>query len=162
MSKSDHGKPGTICKSCDNARKRAARAADPEGARARQRAYRLRNIERERARAREQARTPRGRELNRRAVARYRKAHPEVIAAQYEAQQALRRGELRVALVCEVLGCREADSLHLHHIDYAKPRDVVRACREHHEHLHHRGPLELKPGGRRKIARAPRHEPGAR
>lgn len=155
----------------DAERKRRAYWADPDKARAKGRAKRQRNLERcraqsrarywanpekSRAHARERARSERGRARNRRAVARYRKAHPEIIAAQREAQRALRRGELRVSLVCEVKGCRQTGDLHLHHPDYRRPRDTVRACRRHHEHLHHRGPLELKPGAGRKWARKPR------
>jgi hypothetical protein len=109
-----------------------------------------------RAPSREWAKSERGRKSNRRAVARYQKAHPEIVAAQREAQKALHRGELRASLVCEVKGCRETEGLHLHHLDYQRPRDTVRACRRHHEHLHHRGPLELKPGLGRKWARAPK------
>jgi hypothetical protein len=109
-----------------------------------------------RAPSREWAKSERGRKSNRRAVARYQKAHPEIVAAQREAQKALHRGELRASLVCEVKGCRETEGLHLHHLDYQRPRDTVPACRRHHEHLHHRGPLELKPGLGRKWARAPK------
>jgi hypothetical protein len=173
MAKGHKGKPGTICRECDAARSRVRYAADPEASRAKSRAKRQRKIEQYRARElarywrnpeesraqrREQARSERGRASNRKAVARYRRAHPEIVAAQREAQKALHRGELRVSLVCEIKGCRETEGLHLHHPDYRKPRDTIRACRQHHEHLHHRGKLELKPGAGRKWARAPRRE----
>jgi hypothetical protein len=157
----------------DAARKRREYWADPVKARAKGRAKRQRNLERCRAQgrarywddaekfratARERARSERGRASNRKAVALYRQRHPDIIAAQREAQKAARCGELRVALVCEIKGCRETKGLHLHHVDYQKPRDTVRTCGRHHEHLHHRGPLELKPGAGRRWARAPRHE----
>jgi hypothetical protein len=173
MAKAGKGKHSTICRECDNARQRARWAADPEAARAKARAKRRRNLERcraqsrarywanpekHRAAARERARSERGRASNRRAVEKYRRTHPQIIAAQKEAQRAVRRDELRVALVCELKGCRETEGLHLHHIDYRRPRDTIRACGRHHEHLHHRGKLELKPGAGRKWARAPERE----
>jgi hypothetical protein len=153
----------------DAERKRRAYWANPERARAQLRAKRQRNldrcraqqrarywrhVEKERARARERARSARGREINRKAVARYRQSHGEIVAAQHAAYRAMRRGELKVALVCEVKDCRETAHLHLHHPRYDRPRDVIRTCRD----LHHRGPLELKPGAGRKWARAPRRE----
>ena len=171
MAKGNKGKPSTICRQCDADRASARWHADPEASRAKRRARRQRNLAKERAQAkarywanpekhravaRERARSERGRASNRKAVARYRRAHPEIVAAQREAQKALRRGELRVALVCEIKGCRETDGLHLHHVDYRRPRDTIRACHLHHEFLHHRGPLELKPSAGRKWARKPR------
>ena len=166
---------GHMCKVCDAKRASARWHADPEASRAKRRARRQRNIDKERAQqrarywrdpdkhraaARERGRSERGRACNRKAVARYRRAHPEVVAAQREAQRAARRGELRVSLVCEIKGCRETKGLHQHHVDYRRPRDTIRACAVHHEHLHHRGKLELKPGAGRRWARAPRHDHG--
>jgi hypothetical protein len=169
------GKPTTICKPCSaarsreryhrdveatRARRRALRARDPERYRAQRRARYWRDVEVERARSRERARSERGREINRRAVARYRKAHPHVVAAQKEAQRAARRGEIKVPNVCEILGCECSDRLHLHHPRYDRPRDVIAACRHHHEEIHHRGALRLKNGSRRRWARAPRTDHG--
>jgi hypothetical protein len=162
-----------IARAKDAARKRKAYWKNPERSRAQLRAKRLRNLERcqaqakarywrnlekFRAQSRERAKTPRARLNNNRAVARYREARPEIVAAQTQARAAVRRGELRVSLVCEIKGCRETRGLHLHHVDYRRPRDTIRACAVHHEHLHHRGKLELKPGAGRKWARAPRGE----
>ena len=164
---------GHICKACDAARASARWHADPEASRAKRRARRQRNLDKERAQAkacywrnpekhraaaRERARSERGRASNRRAVAKYRKAHPTIIAAQKEAQRAARRGEIKVPNVCEVLGCDRTEKLHLHHRRYDKPRDVITTCRHHHEEIHHRGALRLKEGSRRRWARAPRHE----
>ena len=166
---------GHICKACDAARASARWHADPEASRAKRRARRQRNLDKERAQAqerywsnpekhraaaRERARSERGRASNRKAVARYRRTHPEIVAAQRLAQRAARRGELKVALVCQVKGCRETTGLHLHHVDYRKPKDTIRICRREHEHVHHIGPLELKPGAGRKWVRAPRTEHG--
>ena len=163
----DHTKPielfkksgtgrGHVCKVCDAERARKRWRADIEASRAKRRARRQRNLEQERAQGRERARSERGRAINRRATARYRRNNPEIVAAQAVANKALRRGELRVALVCEVRGCHESKRLQLHHPDYRRPKEAVRVCHRCHEHLHHRGPLELKPGGRWKWARAPR------
>jgi hypothetical protein len=153
----------------DAERKRRAYWADPVKARAKARAKRQRNLERcraqsrarywanpekSRAQARERARTERGRASNRRAVATYRQRHPEIVAAQREAQKALRRGELRVPTVCQALGCNKSKDLHLHHHRYDRPQDVVAVSRSHHTAAH-RGAVELKPGGHRKWARAP-------
>jgi hypothetical protein len=140
------------------AKSRAKRQRRLEHYRAMERARYWREVEKSRARARAFARSPRGRELNRRAVARYKARHPERIRAQTEARAAARRGQIRIPTVCEVLGCSATD-LHLHHPRYDRPLDVIAACRRHHEELHHRGPLELKPGGRRRWARAPRQRP---
>ncbi len=112
----DHTKPielfkksgtgrGHVCKVCDAERARKRWRADIEASRAKRRARRQRNLEQERAQGRERARSERGRAINRRATARYRRNNPEIVAAQAVANKALRRGELRVALVCEVRGC---------------------------------------------------------
>ena len=167
------GLRGHVCKLCDAKRASARWHADVEASRAKRSARRRRNLEKERAQQRARywrnvdairaqgrahARTERARANNRRAVAKYQKTHPEVIAAQHAAQRAVRRGELKVALVCEVKGCRETKHLHLHHnSSYDKPHDVIRTCRLHHEAIHHSGrALELKPGAGRKWARAPK------
>jgi hypothetical protein len=161
MKKARHGKRTSICKSCDAEYQRGRRAADPEGYRRKSREWRRHHPrgERERAANGARARTPRGRELNLVAVRRYQARHREVKAAQKKAQSARRQGELVVS-VCQVLGCARTDDLHLHHRRYdgAHVHDVDALCRHHHEHVHHRGALELKPGGRRRWARAPRHE----
>jgi hypothetical protein len=160
------GKPTSICKNCEAARKRAARAANPEAARAKDREKRQRRrrdprfVERERARGRARARTPRGREINRACVQRYQRKHPERVRAQYQARAAAKRGEIKVAKVCEILGCGCADGLHLHHPRYDRPRDVIATCRHHHEELHHIGPLRLKASAGRRWARAPQHHEG--
>lgn len=172
------GKHVTICKTCDAARARARYWTNAEKARAQSRANRQRNAERvraqrragywrnvetERARARERAHTERGRASNRRAVAKYRRAHPEIVAAHKIVRRAVSRGEVRVAMMCEVKGCRETKDLHLHHLDYRKPLEVIRICRRSHEDLHHRGVvLPLKPGAPWKVARAPRQDRRAR
>jgi len=103
------GKPSTLCKSCDADRASARWHADPEASRAKRRARRQRHLAKERAQAkarywkdpekhraaaRERARSERGRASNRKAVARYRQRHPEIVFAQKEAQKAVRRGEL--------------------------------------------------------------------
>ncbi len=90
----------------DAERKRKAYWADPVKARAKSRAKRQRRlehyramerarywreVEKSRARARAYARSDRGRANNRRAVARYRERHPQIITAQSEARRALRR-----------------------------------------------------------------------
>ena len=169
------GLRGHVCKLCDAKRASARWHADVEASRAKRSARRRGNLEKERAQQRARywrnvdairaqgrahARTERARANNRRAVAKYQKTHPEVIAAQHAAQRAVRRGELKVALVCEVKGCQQTRDLHLHHFDYRKPRQVLRACRNCHEKIHHNGvrPVELKPGAGRKWARAPRRE----
>ena len=149
------GKPTSICRKCEAARKRAARAADPEAARAKERKKRQRRrldprfVERERARNRARARTPRGRELNRAAVRRYQERHPERVAAQVQARAAVKRGEIKAPKVCEILGCGCTDGLHLHHPRYGRPRDVIAACRLCHEKIHHSGrvlPLKASAG----------------
>jgi hypothetical protein len=132
----------------DAERKRRAYWADAEKARAKRRARRQRNLERERAQqrakywsdpdkhraaSRERARSERGRASNRRAVSKYRRTHPQVIAAQREAQKALLRGELRVSLICEAKGCHESKRLQLHHPDYRRPKEAVRVCHRCHE-----------------------------
>ena len=160
----------------DAERKRRAYWADPEKARAKNRAKRQRkleqyrarerarywaNVEHNRAQARERARSERGRASNRKAVARYRQRHPEIIFAQKEAQKALRRGELKRPECCEVRDCNQTDGLAMHHSRYDAKSvlKVTTLCRDHHSLLHRRGEaLPLKAGSRQKWTRAPRHE----
>jgi hypothetical protein len=148
---------GHICKTCDAKRASERWRADPEASRAKRRARYWRNVDRERARNRERARSARGRKLNRAAVKRYQQKYPARVAAQAQARAAVKRGEIKVAKVCEILGCGCGDGLHLHHPRYDRPRDVVATCRRHHEEIHHIGPLRLKAIAGRKWARAPRH-----
>ena len=181
----DHTKPielfkksgtgrGHICKMCDAERASARWHADPEGSRAKRRARRQRNLDKERAQqrarywsnpdksraqARERAKSERGRASNSRAVARYRRRHPEVDTAQRQARAAVRRGELKVPAVCEVRGCGRTD-LHLHHERYDRPLEVLALCAEHHRRCHIEGALRLKDGSRRRFARAPRADHG--
>ena len=161
----------------DAERKRRAYWADPEKARAKGRAKRQRkldqyrarerarywaNVEHNRAQARERARSERGRASNRKAVARYRQRHPEIVFAQKEAQKAVRRGELKRPDVCEVRGCNQTEGLAMHHHRYdAKSVFKVTAlCRRHHSELHaFKEALPLEATSTRKWARAPqRHE----
>jgi len=164
------GRIASICRPCDAARarerywrkpeasrcrRRELRQADPERFREYARARRRRHLEAERARGRAWARTRRGRELNRLAVARYVTRCREKIAARSVLTSAVKRGLVKRAPCCEVLGCVRTE-LHAHHHDYSKPRDVVWLCRSHHEAAHHEGPQRLKPGSRRKFACPPR------
>jgi hypothetical protein len=55
-----------------------------------------------------------------------------------------------------VQGCERSEGLQGHHPTYKKPLLVVWLCRAHHEAVHHGGPLLLKPGGPRKVAKAPK------
>ena len=136
-----NGYSGHTCKQCDAARTRKRRRADPEKYRARSRA---------------RAKTARGRAINKAAVCRYEKRHPERVRARQAVHSAVKRGDIIVPSVCQVLGCSKNEDLHLHHPSYERPLDVIAACRGHHEHLHHRGPFELKPSAGRKWARKPR------
>jgi hypothetical protein len=152
-----------IARAKDAERKRKAYWADPEAARAKNREKRRRNPrnpELERERNRERAKTPRGREINRACVRGYQKAHPQIVAAHQATKAAVRRGEIKVPSVCEVIGCDRNRRLHGHHRRYDKPIDIVFVCHEHHEHVHHHGALKLKAGSARRWARAPRHEQG--
>jgi hypothetical protein len=160
MAKAGNGKRASICKRCDNDRRRELYWQCPEASRAKRRARYWRNVDRERARNREPARTARGRELNRAAVKRYQARHPERIAAQVAARSAIKRGDLKRPRTCEVLGCTNSHRLHAHHHRADRPFDVVHLCQNpHHEYVHHIGPLRLKASAGRKWARAPqRHE----
>ncbi|PPC84977.1 MAG: hypothetical protein CTY31_12310 [Hyphomicrobium sp.] len=102
------------------------------------------------------AATERGRDINLRAVARYRAKHPERAAAQTAARIAEARGLIIRPRSCEVEFCERSERLHKHHCNYSKPADVIFVCLEHHEHIHHCGPLRLKATSRRKWARAPK------
>jgi hypothetical protein len=108
-----------------------------------------------RASSRARAKTPQARERNSRKVALYRERHPERAKARTLVKDATRRGVLVRPDTCQVNGCT-APAIHGHHHDYGRPLDVTWLCREHHEHVHHLGPLPLKPGSKRKFARAPK------
>ena len=157
--KSGKGRSNT-CKTCDSERKRSRRGEKIEAQRAKEAAKARdrywRDPEKARARNRANARSERGREINRAAVAKYKAAHPERAEARKIALLAEKRGEIKRKETCEVLGCSYSDGLHRHHPNYQKPREVLYLCREHHETVHHRGPLRLKPGACRKIAKAPK------
>lgn len=129
----------TMCKACENARDRREYWADPE-------------THRDRARQRRTSR--RSRELNRAAVDRYRARHPERRNAHVVFRAACVRGEITRPECCQAVGC-SAPAQHAHHRDYTKPLSVDHLCTLHHEHVHHFGRVELKPGGPRKFARAP-------
>jgi hypothetical protein len=146
---------GTICRPCDAARARARYWADPEKSRKHGRDRRRRRLEKARAESRRYARSERGRQINRLAVAKWQKANPHKVNAQRAAQRAIGRGEIVRPDFCEVQGCGEL-AKHAHHRDYTKPRDVIFACVRHHEHLHHVGALKLKDGVSRRFARPPR------
>lgn len=64
---------------------------------------------------------------------RYRKNHPEKIAAHRVVEGKLRRGKL-TRKPCEV--CGSEDRLNAHHDDYSKPLDIRWLCRLHHVQLH--------------------------
>jgi hypothetical protein len=113
-------------------------------------------LRKSRARQRARACSDRGREINRKAVAKYKAAHPDRLEAQKIARRALRRGEIEKPAQCQVVGCTCSEALHIHHVRYDRPKDVVFVCRGHHEEIHHRRALPLRPGAARKIARAPR------
>jgi hypothetical protein len=97
---------------------------------------------------------------NRIAVAAYARRNPEKIAARRALAAAVKRGEVIRATACEAAGCDRTEPLHAHHGSYAKARvrDVVFLCRQHHEAVHHRGPLPLKGG---KLAHPPKRPPAS-
>ena len=169
--KSKHGK-SSICKACEIKRLRAAeaakRAVDPEGfaeeRRARKRKLYWKNIEKSRARNRANAASERGREINRKAVEKYKRENPERVKAQTIARQAIKRGEIKKPSRCQVAGCNCSTDIHIHHVRYVDrsnqrkdiPKDIVFVCRSHHEEIHHRRALPLKDGAGRKTAHAPK------
>lgn len=138
------GRPIPICRRCEAKRDESRRAANLERYRALRRRRYWARVEEFRRRQRERAKTERGREINRKAVERYKRLHPERVSARTIAKRAIARGEVKPAAGCQILGCDCRDGLHVHHVDYARPLDVLFLCREHHEHLHHQGRLRLK------------------
>jgi hypothetical protein len=108
------------------------------------------------AASRDYAKSERGREVNKAAVSRYRERHPDRAAAQNALLAAVRRGDLVKPATCQAIGCECTVSLHGHHVRYDQPLTVAWLCSAHQEHVHHVGPLRLKPGAMRKVARAPK------
>lgn len=151
-----YGRPITMCLACERARAKTRRDADLERQRALARRKYWADIDRYRREARERARTPRSRKVNAAAVRRYRDRHPERVRAQSVLRSAVKRGGIIRADTCQIAGCDRTDRLHAHHVDYGRPLQAIFVCAEHHEHIHHVGPLLLKaPVGRRKHAVAP-------
>jgi hypothetical protein len=164
-------RPASTCRPCDAARardrywhnvdarrrrRRELRKADPERHRKYSRDSHRRHLDRNRERCRSYARSERGRQVNQKAVARWRAANPEKHACHRELRQAVRRGEVTRPPACEVRGCSSTGRLHGHHVNYRRPRDVIFACPRHHEAIHHDGPQPLKANVRkRKYARPP-------
>lgn len=145
------------CKRCDAARARDREQRHRDLINAQRRARYRRDIEKHRRRSRERARTARGLEINRAAVARYRANYPDKDLARRKVALALKRGTLVKPTVCQIHGCKCAAPLHGHHVDYAKPLAVDWLCRNHHEQVHHEGkPLRLKPSADRKYTRPPK------
>lgn len=146
----------TKCRRCDAERVRKARTANVERARALARRKYWADVDRSRREARERAKTERSRKINCAAVRRYRKKHPARVRAQQLLRLAIKRGDIVRPSACQIAGCNRSDRLHAHHADYDRPLQVIFVCAEHHEHIHHVGPLLLKaPVGRRKHAVAP-------
>lgn len=113
-------------------------------------------MDRSRREARERAKTERSRKINCAAVRRYREKHPDRVRAQRLLRIAIKRGDIVRPSTCEIAGCDRTDRLHAHHVDYGRPLQAIFVCAEHHEHIHHVGPLLLKASiGRRKHAVAP-------
>ncbi|ACA15686.1 hypothetical protein M446_1160 [Methylobacterium sp. 4-46] len=82
---------------------------------------------------------------------RYRRRHPERVAAQGKAQRARRRGEL-VSEPCQACGDPRTE---MHHPDYAEPLRVEHYCRPCHvaEHVRLRAErAERAPRPRRGLA----------
>lgn len=164
---------GRICKACDaqaarerynadvekhRAARRAARVADPERFRSRERAHYWQNVEAERHRCRRYSRSERGRLNNCVAVQKYQIRHPDRDAAHKAVRQALLRGVIERPKTCQAKGCRSTGPLHAHHSSYAAHRrlDVDWLCEAHHRATHQQGPQPLKASARRKFSRAPR------
>jgi hypothetical protein len=137
------GRPASICKACSNAQRRPRYWAD---------------VERSRARGRTYARSARGRELNRQAVARWQAANALKVKAAARARLAIARGDIIKPEICEVRGCTSVPR-DAHHQSYTRPLDVIFVCPSHHAAIHRHGPQRLKPGARHRFARAPRDEP---
>lgn len=146
-----------VCKRCDAERAKKREAANRDLINAQRRARYRRDIVKHRTRNREKARSARGREINRQAVARYKKANPERTKARHLVSLAVRRGDLIRPKVCQALGCSCAGPLHAHHGDYSRPLAVDWLCMEHHEATHHQGPVRLQASANgRKFARPPK------
>lgn len=126
---------------CENAKRRADYASDPDKYKKRSKDYAERNREKVRSRKRRYS------ELNREKILRkhreYNKSHPENKRKRYTAypekskarsilQHAIRRGEIK-RLPCCVCGNIKSEG---HHDDYSKPLEVVWLCRKHHSERH--------------------------
>lgn len=161
-----HGYRCFTCKKCDATRLALRLREHRDEINAARRQRRARNPEPVRAQARAQLdrRRDRVRVQNAAAVQRYKERHPEKVAARRAVQAAVKRGHLVKPQACQAEGCERGAGLIAHHGSYAISRrlDVTWLCRDHHERLHHYGPIALKAGGPRKFARAPKTlEPSA-
>lgn len=66
-------------------------------------------------------------------ILKYKKANPDKIYAQVQAQRALRLGQIKKES-CVI--CKSESSL-MHHNDYSKPLEVVWVCKSHHREIHY-------------------------
>lgn len=156
--KSGAGGRSNTCKPCDAARAAEYVKQNRDKVSARRRARYRRNLLENRRRSRERARSPRGLEINRAAVARYKANNPDKTLARKKVASALRSGALVKPETCQVQGCKCAGPLHGHHADYNKPLLVDWLCRDHHEKLHHEiKRLPLKASAARKYTRQPKN-----
>lgn len=65
---------------------------------------------------------------------RHRMKYPEKERARNLATKAIRSGRIKLKR-CSVVGCKRTD-IQAHHVDYAKPLEVVSICRYHHTKFH--------------------------
>jgi hypothetical protein len=80
----------------------------------------------------------------------------EARAAQSEVRRELRKGRITRPSACQAVACNTGGSLHAHHNNYARAREVVWLCAGHHRRLHNGHRVKLKPTASARYARAPK------
>jgi hypothetical protein len=107
----------------------------------------------------EQARRaqPHRRASNRRAVASWTKRNPDATRARRKLQDAVRRGEIVPAGVCQAKACTSNHRIEGHHANYRRWNVMAWLCARHHRRAHTTGDaVRLKRGAPWRFARVPK------
>ena len=93
--------------------------------------YRMEHREQNRKMQREYIHTPKGKEITKKQILKYRLLNPLAVKAVKKLNKAVKSGKI-IRQPCIVCG----EKAQAHHPDYNKPLDVIWLCPFHHKNLH--------------------------
>lgn len=100
---------------------------------------------------------PHRKAANYQSVQKWQARNPEAKQAWKEVKKAVENGGLKLAKVCQAIGCKRRDRLSSHHNSYhpSYRKRIVRLCPHHHRHVHNGRRVRLKKGAAFRVARQP-------